>query len=129
MDDIHINFDDNDGDDDMSYFKKKKLPDINSNDQGYNKEKASNLFSAMSNAIEEEQEKYGSSNLNPIDRHWENGAFPKRGQKKPEKEQEDSDSFDVDVDPNNLGGQNINQKDDSDDEFDIVDNQASHKFK
>lgn len=121
-----------------------KLPDINRGQKTVDREKASNLFTAMSAAIEQEQAKQGSSHLNAIDRQWESRGIARSKLASHQNEEESSDSFDMDVDNDAFTGV-YNQKnkqgkpvenskqahvqDDSDDEFGIVDDSAAHQFK
>ena len=121
-----------------------KLPDINKGPKTVDKEKASNLFTAMSAAIEQEQAKQGGSHLNAIDRQWESRGIARNKPAPQQNNDDSSDSFDMDVDNDAFTGvytqkskqskpiENSKQadaQDDSDDEFGIVDNTAAHQFK
>lgn len=128
MDDIQLDFGDEPS-------KNQSLPAINSTSGRIQKEKANNLFSAMSAAIE--QEKKDGSSISKIAKQWENGPLSRnrKGIADNNDKQESSDSFDMDVDPNISGVKLVNkatpqvQNDDSDDEFGIIDNTTKHNFK
>ena len=124
MDDFEIEF----NDDINTGPSHSKLPDINSN-FGYNKEKASNLFSAMSSAIDQEQQKRKETNLNMIDRQWNSRPIMGSSSTNKQEEEQESDSFEAEVNNDALIGQQNYNGDDSSDEFDIVDNTQAHNFK
>ena len=75
----------------------KPLPNINQ-DTRFDKEKASNLFTAMEKAIAQEQAKQGPDRLNAIDRQWESKRRPLVQNTKKKEESESSDSFELDGD-------------------------------
>ena len=118
----------------------KQLPSIKE-DNGYDKEKASNLFTAMEKAIEQEQAKQGSDRLNAIERQWESRRKPQIQTAQKKEESESSDSFELDGDTGAFTGvytqtKNSGHKpsqnppeEESDEEFGIVDPNSTNKFK
>jgi len=101
------------------------LPDINAG--AGDKEKASNLFTAMANAIDEEKAKQADTNLNAIDRVWESRRQATDTHKQSDSEY--SDSFDMDAEPKVDMNLELDEYDEDDDEFGIAGANEGHNFK
>ncbi|CAI2386630.1 unnamed protein product [Moneuplotes crassus] len=125
MDDIHLDFG---GDQDTNAdngLPGAPLPLIDSTMKRIEREKASSLFTAMSQGIEQEQKKAGTA-ANVLEKQWEEGPLRRFNKEQKVEKEEASDSFEMDVDPHFLKKE---PEEDSDDEFGIVQGNEGHNFK